>query len=93
MNDGPNGNAGEATLEDLGEPIAELRALEEDASRGFVGRVLSALHRRSLVGHVATMAWTASAQAFFEFLGMVFSLFSPGDVEPDDPAKEDQNGG
>ncbi len=65
--------------EDLGEPIAELKVMEEEASGGFLGRVLSALHRRSLVGHMATMAWTASAQALFEFLGMIFSVFEPGD--------------
>jgi len=64
--------------EDLGEPIAELRDMEEHVSRGFLGRVLSKLHRRSLVGNFATMAWTASAMAFFEFLGMIFSIFDPG---------------
>ena len=64
--------------EDLGEPIAELMELEADVSRGFLGRVLSKLQRRSLVGHLATMAWTASALAFFEFLGVVFSVFDPG---------------
>ena len=64
--------------EDLGEPIAELRDMDESVSRGFVGRVLSKLQRRSLVGHFATMAWTASALAFFEFLGMIISIFDPG---------------
>jgi hypothetical protein len=93
MTNGPHGNEAEGTLDDLGEPIAELEGLEEDVSRGFVGRVLSALHRRSLVGQMATMAWTASAQAFFEFLGMLFSLFAPGEFESDDPEKEDRNGG
>lgn len=65
--------------ENLGEPIAELKGLEEEVPSGFLGRVLSALHRRSLVGQMATMAWTASAQALFEFLGMIFSIFEPGD--------------
>ena len=60
---------------DLGEPIAELGGMEEDVSVGFLGRVLSKLQRRSLVGHFATMALTASALAFFEFLGVVFSIF------------------
>ena len=64
--------------EDLGEPIVELRELEEVVSGGFLGRVLSKLQRRSLVSHLATMAWTASALAFFEFLGMIFSIFDPG---------------
>ena len=74
--------------EDLGEPILELRELEEDPSAGFLGRVLSSLRRRSLVGQMATMAWTASAQAFFEFLGMFFSSLIPGD-----PQEEGRNNG
>jgi hypothetical protein len=64
--------------EDLGEPIAELRELEGVVSVGFLGRVLSKVQRRSLVGHLATMAWTASSLALFEFLGMIFSIFDPG---------------
>ena len=75
-----NDGRAEETLdeEDLGEPISELRELEDVVSVGFLGRVLSKLRRRSLVGHLATMAWTASALAFFEFLGMIFSIFDPG---------------
>jgi len=76
-------------VEDLGEPIAELRALEEDASGGFLAKVLSALHRRSLVGQMATMAWSASAQAFLEFLAMIFSVFDSGESKE----KEGQRNG
>jgi hypothetical protein len=65
--------------EDLGEPIAELRAFEEEVSQGFLSRVVSALHRRSLVGQMATMAWSASAQALLEFLAMIFSVFDSGE--------------
>ena len=64
--------------DDLGEPILELQELVEDPSGGFMGRVLSSLRRRSLVGQMATLVWSASAQAFFEFLGMFFSLFDAG---------------
>lgn len=64
--------------EDLGEPLTELRELSAEVSPGFLGRVVSGLRRRSLVGHLATMAWTASALAFFEFLSMIFSVFDPG---------------
>jgi hypothetical protein len=67
-----------AEPEDLGDPILELRSLEEEVSEGFMARVLSSLRRRSLVSQMATMVWTASAQAFFEFIGMFFSLFDPG---------------
>ena len=67
--------------EELGEPIAELQELREDVSSGFMSRVLSALQRRSLVGNLATMAWTASAQALLEFLEMIFSVFSPGEPQ------------
>jgi len=66
-------------VEDLGEPIAELSSFEEDVSGTFLSRILSALHRRSLVGQVATMAWSASAQAFLEFLAMIFSFFDSGE--------------
>ena len=79
MTDENSGKAeGSLGGEDLGEPIAELMELEEVVSGGFLGRVLSKLQRRSLVGHLTTMAWTASALAFFEFLGMIFSFFDPG---------------
>ncbi len=71
-------NEGILDEEDLGRPVSELRDMEEPVSRGFLGRVLSKLQRRSLVGHLATMAWTASASALFEFLGMIFSFFNPG---------------
>jgi len=93
MRNGTHADEAEGVPDDLGDPIAELRDFEEDASHGFLGRVLSALHRRSLVGQMATLAWTASAQAFFEFLGMIFSLFTPGDLGPNDPEKEDRNSG
>lgn len=77
--DNPNDrDAGLGKNEDLGEPIRELSELSTEVSSGFLGRVLSGLQRRSLVGHLATMAWTASALAFFEFLTMIFSVFDPG---------------
>ncbi|MFH1764207.1 MAG: hypothetical protein ABIF09_08455 [Gemmatimonadota bacterium] len=75
--------------DDLGEPIAELRTLEEEVGTGFIARLLSALQRRSLVGQIATMVWTASAQAFFEFLGMIFSVFAPAET----PKKEGRTNG
>jgi len=78
MDDSNNRDTGLGENEDLGEPIRELRDLSTEVSHGFLGRVLSGLQRRSLVGHLATMAWTASALAFFEFLTMIFSVFDPG---------------
>lgn len=75
--------------EELGEPIGELMALEENVSTGFLARVLSSLRRRSLVGHMVTLVWAASAQAFLEFLGMIFSMFSPGES----PKEEDRTNG
>ena len=66
---------------DLGDPILELQELKEEVSSGFVARILSALQRRSLVGSLATMAWSASAQALLEFLEMIFSVFSPGEPQ------------
>ena len=66
---------------DLGDPILELQEMKEEVSSGFMTRILSALQRRSLVGNLATMAWSASAQALLEFLEMFFSVFSPGEPQ------------
>ncbi|MBT8398316.1 MAG: hypothetical protein HKO65_01380 [Gemmatimonadetes bacterium] len=74
---------------DMGDPIAELRDLDEEVSAGFLGRVVSMLQRRSVVGHFATMAWTASVLAVFEFLGMIFSIFDTGNSAE----KEDRTDG
>ena len=77
----PFSEEGSAANGDLGDPISELQELKEGVSAGFMARVLSALQRRSLVGNLATMAWSASALALFEFLEMVFSVFSPGEPQ------------
>ncbi len=78
MDDPKDRDSGLGETDDLGEPIRELRELSTEVSPGFLGRVLSGMRRRSLVGQFATMAWTASALAFFEFLSMIFSVFDPG---------------
>jgi hypothetical protein len=70
--------------EDLGEPVRELRELEEEVSSGFLGRVLSSLRRRSLTSHIATFSWFALGLAVMEFLRLAFSVF-----ETDEPT----NGG
>ena len=62
-------------LEDLGEPIEELRALEEIPSAGFVSRLLNALQRRDLSSQIATLGWTGLGTVFVEFLRMLYSIF------------------
>ena len=68
----------EEGLEDLGDPIAELRGFEELPSPGFQGRVVRSLRRRDLSSQLVTLSWTGLGQVFLELLNMVFSLFEPG---------------
>lgn len=62
-------------LEDLGEPIGELRELDEGPSSGFLGRLRNALRRRSLGSHLASLGWSGVGAVFFEFLQMIYALF------------------
>ena len=66
-------------LDDLGEPIAELRDLEEVPGRGFAARVMNTLRRRDLGSQLATLGWTGLAAVLLEFLQIVFSGFSTND--------------
>lgn len=60
---------------DLGEPIAELRDLEEVPSAGFLGRLRNSLRRRALGAQVATLSWTGLATVVVEFIRVIFSIF------------------
>ena len=63
---------------DPGEPLSELLELREPVSESFLGRVVSALRRRSLTSHLATLSWTVAGAAFIEVLRVFFSLLNPG---------------
>ena len=63
---------------DLGEPIAELRMLDEPAPSGFLSRLLSSLRRRDLSSQLATLGWFAMGAVVIEFVRMVYSLFESG---------------
>ncbi len=72
----------DGSLEDMGDPIAELHDFEEPASAGFLGRVVGSLRRRKLGSEMATLSWSGFGQVFLEFMKMVQSLFpSPGPDE------------
>jgi hypothetical protein len=64
--------------EDLGEPIAELRTLDEPAPDGFLNRLLASLRRRDLSSHFATFSWSAMGTVVIEFVRMIYSLFESG---------------
>ncbi len=66
----------EGDPDDLGEPIAELRELEEIPSEGFVGRLMNTLRRRDLSSQLATLSWSGLAAVAMEFLQILFSAFS-----------------
>ena len=63
--------------EDLGDPIAELRDLQEPVSAGFMGRVVRSLRRRSLGSQLATLSWTAMGEVFLEFIKVIHTLLQP----------------
>lgn len=68
-------------LDDLGEPIAELRELRDEPPSGFVARLLDRLRRRDLSRQLTTLGWTGFAAVLVEFLKLMFSMFetSPRD--------------
>lgn len=70
--------------EDLGEPIAELRELEEIPDRGFVGRLMNSLRRRDLSSQVATLSWNGLGAVLLEFLKIMFAGFSTTDGRHDE---------
>jgi len=61
-------------LEDLGEPIAELRTLAEEPTPGFVFRLVNSLRRRDLSSQLATLSWIGLGAVLVEFIRMIFSF-------------------
>ena len=62
-------------IEDLGDPVRELRELREPASPGLLARVLRSVRRRSLGAQLATLGWTALGEVFLELAKLVHALF------------------
>ena len=73
------GSGAEGGVDDLGQPIEELRAFREAPPPGFLGRVVRSLRRRSLGSQLATLSWNGIGQVVLEFLTMIFSLFESSD--------------
>lgn len=65
----------EADLE-LGEPIHELAELVEIPTAGFANRVRNSILRRGLTSDLMDYAWTGPLRVFWEYLEMLFGLFS-----------------
>ena len=65
----------EKELEDLGEPIAELRQLAEAPSAGFLGRVRASLRRREIGSHLVSLGWSGLGTVVLEFVRMIHALF------------------
>jgi len=61
--------------EDLGEPIEELRLLDEVPSTGFATRLRNALRRRNLSSQMVTLSWTGLGTVILEFFQVMFSIF------------------
>lgn len=76
----------DADLNDLGEPIAELRDLGEDPRAGFVGRLLNSLRRRDLSSQLVTLSWNGLGAVLLEFMQAIFSVL---DTNPRDQGGQD----
>jgi len=62
-------------IEDLGEPILELRELEEAPSAGFLGRLRASLRRRELGSQLVSLGWSGLGAVVLEFMRMIYALF------------------
>ncbi len=65
-------------IQDVGEPVAELRDLSMETEPGFYDRVRRRIERRSLASSFMDVAWLVPIMIFFELIGMVFESFGGG---------------
>lgn len=86
MTDDPEEYDEEIDLNDLGDPIDELRDLGEDPAPGFLGRLRNTLRRRDLSSQLVTLSWNGLGAVLLEFLQAVFSIF---DTNPRDRGGQD----
>ena len=73
-------------LEDLGQPIEELRTLEELPSSGFLSQLLNLVRRRDLNSQLVTLSWSGLGTVVLEYTRMLFSIF---DSSPHDRGDSD----
>ena len=64
---------------DLGEPVAELAALEVELRQGFLARLRRRIDRRSLSGEMLVVSWELPKMVLLEFLRLLFDLCSPSE--------------
>lgn len=74
--------------EDLGEPIEELRLLDEDPPEGFLGRVRGNIQRRLFAGHVVDFGLRPLGEMLLEYVVMIVSVISP--EKPTDERRDDE---
>ncbi len=65
--------------DDLGPPAIELRELAEEPRHGFFKSVRRSIDRRTLTGHLAEQAWSASIAVILEFIKVALGLFTADD--------------
>ena len=65
----------EDDIQDVGEPIAELRDLSVETEPDLYDRVRRRIERRSLASSFMDMAWLMPILIFIELVGMVFGSF------------------
>lgn len=65
-------------IQDVGEPIAELRDLSLETEPDFYDRVRRRIERRSLASSFMAAAWLVPVLIFMELVSMVFESFRGG---------------
>jgi len=65
-------------IQDVGEPIVELRDLSHETEPDLFERVRRRIERRSLASSFMDVAWLVPILIFMEFVSMVFGSFGGG---------------
>jgi hypothetical protein len=78
VTDDANGDAASPD-QDLGEPIAELAALQEAVPERFAQRIIGAVRRRQLTSEFVGLWWTGLGRALLEFIGLAMGLIGIGE--------------
>lgn len=68
-----------------GEPIAQLRDLDEETSPSFVVRVRSKILRRTLASQFTSLFWSIPEMLFVEFWNFVAGLLKARDTKEGGP--------
>ena len=65
-------------IQDVGEPIAELRELSQETEPDLFERVRRKIERRSVASSFMDVAWLMPILILMEFVSMVFESFGGG---------------